>query len=177
MCNNTKQRIADAVEELLCTQSTGKVTIQQVMELTQMNRQSFYYHYQDINDVLRRIVNRKFSVPLAFQPQEDTDAWCLRALTLLRENKTLLRRIARELGDGELYRLVLPVVWPQVDRLIPTRPDQDPQQRKLAVDTICRSILYTVCALIQQQQPIDVDASRRKLRAVLAVLGANRTGS
>ena len=59
MCSNTKQRIADAVEALISTQPGSRVTVQQVMELTQMNRQSFYYHYEDINDVLRLIVCQK----------------------------------------------------------------------------------------------------------------------
>ena len=53
MCCNTKQKIADTVEELLCTQPGGRVTVQQVMELTRMNRQSFYYHYLDINTALK----------------------------------------------------------------------------------------------------------------------------
>ena len=43
MCSNTKQRIADAVEELISAQPRSRVTVQQVMELTQMNRQSVLF--------------------------------------------------------------------------------------------------------------------------------------
>ena len=32
MCSNTKQRIADAVEELISTQPGSRVTVQQVMD-------------------------------------------------------------------------------------------------------------------------------------------------
>lgn len=168
MCNNTKQRIADVVEELICTQPAGKITIQQIMKLAQMNRQSFYYHYQDINDVLQRIILRKFCRPLTFDPQERVEDWCRRGLTLLKENKLLLGRITRELGTDKLYTLVQPVIRPQVDRLLPT--DADPQVRALAAETVCHSILYSVTGLIFKPQPMDVEQSLEKLRAVITIL-------
>ena len=134
MCCNTKQKIADAVEELICTQPGGRVTVQQVMELTRMNRQSFYYHYQDINDVLRTIVSQKVCEPLSFDPEEDPESWCRRGLTLLKEQKPLLRRISRELGDDQVWALLFLEIRPQVDRLLPVRDGQDPVQREMAVD-------------------------------------------
>lgn len=176
MCNNTKQRIADAVEELICTQPGGKITVQQIMELTQMNRQSFYYHYQDIFDVLQRIIDRKFCRPLAFDPREDTRTWCRRALTLLRENRVLAQRISRELGNERVYALVMPTVWPQADRLIPLRPGQDPAQRKMAVDAICHCVLCSVSELIAQGQSFDVEKTLESLGAVFAVLGVPAEG-
>lgn len=174
MCNNTKQRIADAVEELLCTQPGGKVTVQQVMELTQMNRQSFYYHYQDINDVLQRIVSRKFCHPLAFDPAEDPETWCRRGLCLLRDQKTLLRRISRELGNDRMNALVSPVIRPQVNRLIPAKANQDPGQRIMAVDAISHSILCSITGLILLREPVDVETAMEKLRAVFAVLNVKQ---
>lgn len=171
MCNNTKGKIADAVEELICTQPGGKVTVQQVMELTQMNRQSFYYHFQDINDVLRRIVIRRFCVPMEFDPAEDPEVWCRRGLNLMKEQKTLLRRISRELGSGRMYELLSPVFRPQVERLIPPKPNQDRQQRELAVDAISYSMLCTATGMLMDREQLDVDATMVNLRAVLATLG------
>ena len=102
MCSNTKQRIADAVEELISTQPGSRVTVQQVMELTQMNRQSFYYHYEDINDVLRLIVCQKVCAPLAFDPEENAEAWCRRGLPLLWAMRRLMAsgRPAVERGNS-----------------------------------------------------------------------------
>lgn len=170
MCCNTKQKIADTVEELLCTQPGGRVTVQQVMELTRMNRQSFYYHYQDINDVLRTIVTRKVCVPLHFDPEETTETWCRRGLTLLKEQRSLLRRISRELGDDQVWALLFLEIRPQVDRLLPVRDGQDPVQREMAVDAISRSVLFSVAGLILRGESVNVDASMEKFRAVFSVL-------
>lgn len=170
MCNNTKGKIADAVEELICTQSGGKVTVQQVMELTQMNRQSFYYHFQDINDVLRRIVIRRFCVPMEFDPTEEPEAWFRRGLGLVKEQKTLLRRVSRELGSERMYALLSPVFRPQVERLLPSREDVLPKEREMAVDTISYSLLCTVTGMIMGQEQLDVETTMEKLRVVLVAL-------
>lgn len=170
MCSNTKQKIANTVEELLCTQPGGRVTVQQVMELTRMNRQSFYYHYQDINDVLRTIVTQKVCAPLHFDPEESPETWCRRGLTLLKEQRSLLRRISQELGDDQVWALFFLEIRPQVDRLLPVRAGQDPVQRDMAVDAISRSILFSVAGLILRGENVNVDASMEKFRAVFSVL-------
>lgn len=173
MCKDTKGKIAEAVEELLCSQPGGKVTVQQVMELTQMNRQSFYYHYQDINDVLRRIVMRKFCDPLKFDPEETPESWCRRGLTLVKEQKTLIRRISRELGSDRMYGLVCPVLRPQVERLLPERPGQSKMQRDMAVDAISYGLLCTITGLVLRKESLEVEPAMEKLRAVLMALGGD----
>lgn len=173
MCKDTKGKIAEAVEELLCSQPGGKVTVQQVMELTQMNRQSFYYHYQDINDVLRRIVIKRFCEPLKFDPQEAVEKWCRRGLGLVKEQKTLLRRISRELGSDRMYDLALPVLRPQVERVLSERSGQSKVQRDMAVDAISYSLLCTITGLVLRKEPLEVELAMEKLRAVLVALGGN----
>ena len=66
MCSDTKGRIAEAVEQMLQTKPVCKITVQSVMEQTQMKRQSFYYHYQDIYNVLEWIVETEVCTPLQF---------------------------------------------------------------------------------------------------------------
>ena len=170
MCSNTKQRIADAVEELISTQPGSRVTVQQVMELTQMNRRSFYYHYEDINDVLRLIVCQKVCAPLAFDPEENAETWCRRGLTLLSEQQPLLRRISRELGDERMRELILLEVRPQVERLVPDRPGQDRAQRSVAVDVVCQSVLFCLHGMLLRQEPVNVDDSMERFQALFAVL-------
>ena len=52
MCSDTKGRSAEAVEEMMLVKPVSKITIGSIMEQTQMKRQTFYYHYQDIYSVL-----------------------------------------------------------------------------------------------------------------------------
>lgn len=52
MCYSTKRKIADCVKELMYHKEIRKITIQDIMAATNMSRQSFYYHFKDIYDVL-----------------------------------------------------------------------------------------------------------------------------
>ena len=79
MCNDTKRKIAAAVIDMMRTRPVSKITVQQIMEQTQMKRQSFYYHYQDIYDVLEWIVTTDVCGPLQYDETQpltvDADAW------------------------------------------------------------------------------------------------------
>ena len=102
MCSDTKGRIAEAVEQMLQTKPVCKITVQSVMEQTQMKRQSFYYHYQDIYNVLEWIVETEVCTPLQFDDAQAPGEWCLQALTLLREKQQLMRKISQALGQDTM---------------------------------------------------------------------------
>lgn len=64
MCRSTKQRIAQPLRELMQQRPLRKMTVQDLMEKTQMKRQSFYDHFQDIPDVLCWICEQQLAAPL-----------------------------------------------------------------------------------------------------------------
>ena len=83
MCSDTKEKIAEAVEQMMLTKPVSKITVQSVMEQAQMKRQTFYYHYQDIYSVLEWIVVREICTPLRYDESVSAEDWCMQALTLL----------------------------------------------------------------------------------------------
>ena len=52
MAENIKKKLADALIELSGRKSLDKITIKDLVEMCGISRQSFYYHYQDILDVI-----------------------------------------------------------------------------------------------------------------------------
>ena len=52
----TKRAMADALKKLMTQKPLDKITIQELMEQCGMKRQNFYYHFEDIYDLLRSIV-------------------------------------------------------------------------------------------------------------------------
>lgn len=105
MCSDTKEKIAEAVEQMMLTKPVSKITVQSVMEQAQMKRQTFYYHYQDIYSVLEWIVVREICTPLRYDESVSAEDWCMQALTLLQARQPLLRRISPALGREKLYQL------------------------------------------------------------------------
>ena len=74
MCDTTKRKIADCVKQLMRRQDISRITIQDVMEATGMSRQSFYYHFKDIYDVLEWIMEKDFKQPIAEKEYDSLEA-------------------------------------------------------------------------------------------------------
>ena len=49
----TKQAMAMALKQLMTQKSMEKISIREIMEGCGMKRQNFYYHFDDIYDLLR----------------------------------------------------------------------------------------------------------------------------
>lgn len=53
--STTKKAIAFALKELLAEKLLNKITINDIAEKAEINRQTFYYHFQDIVDLIEWI--------------------------------------------------------------------------------------------------------------------------
>ena len=60
-----------ALRQLMLERPLKKITVQDLMDRTQMKRQTFYYHFQDIYDVLVWICRRQLVEPLERPDYED----------------------------------------------------------------------------------------------------------
>ena len=49
----TKRLMADALKRLMAQKPLNKITIRQITEDCGVNRQTFYYHFEDIYDLMR----------------------------------------------------------------------------------------------------------------------------
>lgn len=52
---NTKQQLANALKNIMCEKSLEKITIKDLVNYCGVNRQTFYYHFKDIYDLLEWI--------------------------------------------------------------------------------------------------------------------------
>ena len=172
MCCNTKQKIAQALRQLMSQRPLSKITVQDVMERAQMKRQSFYYHFQDIYDVLGWICERQLGEPLREDPELDFEAWCLRLIRLMEEDRAFYRRVFVA-GNPELVRgFCEGLVRPRMARLLFQADDLRRLSRDEAfVNDFCTRALtdyfLELCASRKELNGVEV---RRCLHSLLAVL-------
>lgn len=76
MRSKMKENIADAFLALLAKKSIDKITVKDLVESCSISRQSFYYHFQDIIEVVEWVIERTY--------QEIAQS-CLQADTLKEE--------------------------------------------------------------------------------------------
>lgn len=172
MCNNTKLKIARALRELMSQRPLAKITVQDLMEGAQMKRQSFYYHFQDIYDVLFWICDRQLGDPLREDPDLDFEAWCLRVLALVEQDRAFYRRVFAA-SNSELVRsFCQDLIRPRMGRLLFLTDDPWalPRQQAFAVDFCTRALADYFIELSASRRPLDRADAAGCLRGLLDVL-------
>ncbi|MBR2568701.1 MAG: TetR/AcrR family transcriptional regulator C-terminal domain-containing protein [Paenibacillus sp.] len=99
----TKQALATALKDMLGTKTLDKITVKDLVEACKLNRQTFYYHFQDIYDLLGWIY--KTEALGAIQNNKSYATW-QQGLSIILEyvesNKALCMNTCRSLGKEHL---------------------------------------------------------------------------
>jgi len=172
MCCNTKQKIARALRQLMCERPLSKITVQDLMERAEMKRQSFYYHFQDIYDVLGWICEQQLGASLQEDPEMDFEEWCLRLVHLLEEDRAFYRRVFLA-GSPELVRdFCEKLVRPRMARLMYQADDLRtlPRQQGFVVDFCTRALTGYFIELCSSRKELDWAELRCCLHGLLEVL-------
>ncbi len=110
-----KRSLADALKKLMSQKSLDKITIHELTESCGMRRQSFYYHFEDIYDLLRWMFEDEAVVLL--QQHEGEQLWqegLLQLFQYLQDNKAVCLCALKSVGrihvkrffEGEVYAII-----------------------------------------------------------------------
>ena len=96
MSGFTKEIIARTFTELLDEKPMSKITVKDIVEHCGVNRNTFYYHFRDIPDVVEFILKKKWDEILE-APQERTSITeCVEEMAaLIRENRKIMLNVYR----------------------------------------------------------------------------------
>lgn len=117
--SNTKRVLADCLKELMTHQSADKITIHDLTTKAGLNRQTFYYHFTDIYDLLKWTLQQE-AVQL-LQNKSSELLWKEGLLALfhyLDQNRAFALSAVRSLGIdqfkhffyGEIYEIFNSVI-------------------------------------------------------------------
>ena len=104
MSQITKRALASALKELLEHKPLNKITIADITEQCGVNRQTFYYHFQDIYALLEWIYTT--DAQRLLEGKRDGDTWqqgFLQVLEYIRDNRVtyqLMRDVVEERAAG-----------------------------------------------------------------------------
>ena len=52
MANGTKDALASALRQMMKVKPIDRITVKDIVEICGVNRQTFYYHFDDVDDLL-----------------------------------------------------------------------------------------------------------------------------
>lgn len=97
----TKQELAAALKVLMAQKPMDKIAISELTGMCRIRRQSFYYHFEDIYDLLRWMLQNEAVVLL--QQHEGTLLWqegLLQMFRYLEENRAVCLCALKSVGTG-----------------------------------------------------------------------------
>lgn len=114
--NLTKKELGRALKELMNTKPLSKITVAMVCEQCDLNRQTFYYHFQDIYECLGYIYQTEVIEKL---PEfESLNQWPPRFLSILKyieQNKVFCLNTFNSLGRDHLEMFLTEVSFTMID--------------------------------------------------------------
>ena len=94
MVSKTKREIARATRQLLKEKPINKITIKEITDRCELTRNAFYYHFDDIYDVINFIFeNEVDNLFEEFMDEKDFEGGFNKGITLLYENRDMMVHI------------------------------------------------------------------------------------
>lgn len=115
----TKKAIAYTFKDLLKEKPFNKITVNDIANKCDINRQTFYYHFQDIRDLIEWICIDE--VDNLLEKKDECEKWkdkFLLIFKIMEQEKIFINNIydsvSVEVLRSNLYRLVYPIIYNEI---------------------------------------------------------------
>lgn len=99
----TQTALSDALKRLMLTKPFSKITVSEIIADCRLNRKTFYYHFQDMRDLLRWTLRHEaINVVESFDFATDSEAAIMFVFDYLEQNQHMLNCVYDAVGSGEL---------------------------------------------------------------------------
>ncbi len=137
MANFTEKAIKETFLNLLNDRPLDKITVKDIVEECGINRNSFYYHFQDIPDLLGHIVKDQVDLVITEYPTVDSLEQAMEAIIsfAIKNKKVVLHifnSVSRDILEKSLSDLCEDVIGRYVDIVIAERK-YSPDDRRIII--------------------------------------------
>ena len=179
MCYSTKKKIADCVRQLMKRKEISKITIGDIMEATGMSRQSFYYHFKDIYDVLEWIGCNDFKDQLQGQ-YDSMEKWACDLMEVLQRERSFYEKLANELAWPMIVRGVRMALDAQVRRLLlgenPGMFEKHPEELEAVTSFLSTSICYYMIDFVYYRKTVSGEQVKRDVQFMMRAIAKPDAG-
>lgn len=118
MQNSTKEIIVKALMELLGEKPVEKIKVKDIVERCRVNRNTFYYHFQDIPDVVDYALHQSLDRIIVEKPEPITVLGALsEVLSLMERNKKALLHIYHSMRRESFIRYMRGIAGYMISQL------------------------------------------------------------
>lgn len=112
---HTKEMLCDALITLSVKKPFSKITVSEIVNLCNVNRKTFYYHFADVYDLLEWHLNNEIETAVsAFNPIYDLNASITYAVDYMNQHSYLHKFVQDPLAREKITKLLNKVLYPKV---------------------------------------------------------------
>ena len=118
----TKKVITYSFKDLLKEKTFNKITVNDIAKKCNINRQTFYYHFQDIQDLVEWICIEETNKILNNNSNcKNWEEKFLSIFNLIRQEKVFVvniyHSVSLEILRKNLYNMVYPIIYEEIDKI------------------------------------------------------------
>lgn len=172
MANTTKRALAASLKTRLTKMTLDKITIQQLVDDAEVSRKTFYYHFQDVYDLLEWLLVDEGTRILEGNTTADTWQKGLgNVLEYLQENRTIILNIFRSMqSDVNYLKLhVTKLILPLMERIFDEQPGHErvlPEDREFVLKFYSLGVVELVMVWIENGMKPDAETLMRQINKI-----------
>ena len=171
MAVNMKAMIADALVKLSCEKDIDRITVKDLVETCHISRQSFYYHFRDILEVIEWATEQAFQKLLDRSLEtDDPEAVFRDFIVASEESNMLLRKLLKSQRREEIERLMVCSVRTCLKELMERRgpkPDLPYEETEVAL-SFCTYGIVGLLMEANEKKPADRNRLAEQMHRFLA---------
>ena len=155
------------MHEMMIRKSFEKITVKNLMDVSNMNRQSFYYHFRDTRDVLMWICQERVYLPMAASDLEFSE-WIIYGLELLNQDRPFYFRVVSVSQADFVREFISTAIFPRIQSILYPELSHLGENQTFAVDFLSNAIVDYYLRFLASHEPLNHADCRKKLRFLLA---------
>lgn len=173
--DQTKHALAAALKELMAHKPLEKITIHEITERCGMRRQNFYYHFEDIYDLLHWMFEEEAMVLL--RQHEGALLWqegCLQLFQYLWENRAVCLCALKSLGHEHLKRFfeaeIYTIIHNTIEQIGQSIGIKDGAQAQVDIDLLTHFFVTALAGMMESWLLGELDQTPEELVAFVDTL-------
>lgn len=119
MSKLTQKAMAQALTDLLQTRTLDKITIRDITDACGLTRNTFYYHFHDVYELLGWLFEEKTrEIMERYQKESDWEGGLEETLNYLYENRQMMMHIHESISYDLLFRFVNDVMYHHAEVIV-----------------------------------------------------------
>ena len=110
MASSTKKALADALKKMMAIKPIDKITVNDLVMTCGVSRQTFYYHFDNVYDLLGDAFEYDFLKKSRVEEGTDWDRCMGEFLRWMRANRHIIRNLINNVGGSCLKESIYPII-------------------------------------------------------------------